>query len=127
MIVTSFTDYEIVKKMRTCYLVRIFFDSKARKTECFYISEKQLNKLRNVMGNVSESRVRNTYPLAVFDGDRYVWCGIEYPDYSDREWLMKNFNAQYKSEFIIENSKIEVHVPEKVQPIESGPDAELIR
>lgn len=127
MVVTFFTDYEIVKKMRTCYLVRIFFDTKGNQTVCFYLSEKQMNKLRKVYDNFINSSVKRTKMLGVFDGDRFVWCGIEYPDYTDRDWLMKNFNAEFKEYFSIEKEIIVKHVPEKMEPVETQPDADLIR
>lgn len=127
MIVTPFNDFEIVKKMRTCYVVRIFFDRKWKEHECFFVSVKQYNNLCASINKVTNSSVKNTYAIGVFDGDRFVWSGVEYPDFSDRDWLEKTFKAEFTNSFTISKLEVSVHIPEKIEPKETDPDATLIR
>ena len=127
MIVTQINDFEVIRKIRSKYVVRIFFDRKWRKHECFWLSEKQYLKLNQSVEKVRSSNVKNTIVLAVFDNDRFVWSGVEYPDYSDREWLEKTFNAESCDTYTIEKPIVESHIPDKVETIQQGPDEELIR
>lgn len=113
--------------MQTKYIVRIFFDRKWKEHECFYLSVKQYNKLASIVNKAQNANVKNTVVLAVFDGDRFVWPGIEYTDYTDRDWLEKTFNAEYSDRFIITNPEVTRHIPEKIEPKETEPDANLIR
>lgn len=113
--------------MSTKYIVRIFFDRKWKEHECFYMSVKQYNKLASMYNKRANSNVKDTVILAVFDGDRFVWAGIEYPDYTDRDWLEKTFKAEYSNRFFISVPEITRHIPAKIEPIESEPDADLIR
>ena len=114
MILTSIHDYERLKKFRTSNLVRIFFDKKH--TSVFYISDKQYTKLVDVFEKVYYSKLKNTYVIAVFDNtdERFVWCGIEYPDYSDRNFLIKNFKAKWSNDYFIDNSPIISHHSPKI-------------
>jgi len=127
MIVTPINDFEVVKKIRAKYVVRIFFDRKQREHECFWLSEKQTNKLKECYENKMYSSIKNTVILCVFDGDRFVWSGIEYSDYSDREWLEETFKAEYSDNYYVSQTEIVKHVPERIEPVETQPDADLIR
>jgi hypothetical protein len=127
MIVTPIKSYEVIKKMSTKYVVRIFFDRKQREFEGFWLSVKQYTKLANTFNKMYNSSVKNTEVLAVFDGDRFVWAGIEYPDYSDRNWLEKTFNAEYSDRYNVSQTETVRHIPEKIEPKETSPDADLIR
>lgn len=127
MIVVPINDFEVVKKIRTKYVVRIFFDRKQREHECFWLSEKQANKLNDCHKKKMYSSVKNTVILCVFDGDRFVWAGVEYPDFSDREWLQETFKAEYSDRYYVSQTETVKHVPERIEPIETKPNADLIR
>lgn len=127
MIVIRINHFEMIKKMRTKFVVRIFFDRKLKEFDSFFLSEKQYNKLYNTFNKMYNSSVKNTFVLAVFDGDRFVWPGIEYPDYSDQEWLEKTFNAVWSDSFVKTAPKITHYAPEKIEPINNEPDKDLIR
>jgi len=113
--------------MRTCNVVRIFFDRKWKEHECFYLSQKQYDNLCRSYNKVQNSSVKNTFILAVFDGERYVWSGVEYPDYTDRNWLEKTFKAEYSDHYYISETETVKHIPDKIEPTETEPDATLIR
>ncbi len=127
MIVTAIADFEIIKKVRTKYVVRIFFDRKGREYEAFWLSEKQMNKLNKCYQDVAYSRTKNAAMLAVFDSDRFVWAGVKYTDYSDLEWLEKTFNAEYSDRYYVSQTETVKHIPELIEPKETLPDADLIR
>lgn len=127
MIVVPINDFEVVKKIRTKYVVRIFFDRKHREHECFWLSEKQYNKLKQCWNKLTSSYIKNSTVICVFDGDRFVWAGEEYPDFSDREWLEKTFNAEYSDRYYVSQTETVKHVPERIEPIETKPNADLIR
>jgi hypothetical protein len=91
------------------------------------MSEKQANRLENCYKKKVNSSVKDTVILGVFDGDRFVWAGIEYPDFSDREWLENTFKAEYTDRFVITKPEIERHIPDKIEPVNIEPDANLIR
>ena len=112
MIITFINDYERLKKFEKSNLVRIFFNR--RDTAVFYMSHKQYKKLVQMFEKQHYSRVKADV-IAVFDNDRFVWSGIEYSDYSDREWLMKNFKAEWSDDYIVEQTEtIEHHIPKKI-------------
>lgn len=128
MIVTSIHDYERIKKMRTKHLVRIFFDRK--NTAVFYLSDKQYLNLVNAFEICFSSKKKGSYVIAVFDNieERYVWCGIESNDYTDRDFLIKNFAAEWSNDYSIEETvTIEKHIPETINPVISNPDNKLKR
>lgn len=127
MIITRIDHFELIKKMRTKYIVRIFFDKKWREFDSFFLSEKQYNKLSDTFNHRYHSSVNDTSVMAVFDEDRFVWSGIEYPDYSDLKWLEKTFHAEWSDSFIKTQPVIISHIPEKIQPKKIEPDKTLIR
>jgi len=127
MIVTLFHDYEVVKKLRTSTLVRIFFDRKGKNTDVFYLSAKQLDKLHASYSKVQNSRVKDTHGLVVIDDDRFVWSGVEFPDYSDRENLCKHFSGGFSSIYEKVEVTKETHTPEEVKPVETKPNDDLVR
>lgn len=111
MIVTTITDYERLRKMKKSNLVRIFFDR--RNTAVFFLSHKQYKKLVQMFEKKHYSKIKANV-IAVFDNieDHFVWSGIEYSDYSDKEWLMKNFNAEWLDDYIVERKEIiKHHIP----------------
>ncbi len=128
MIATSISDYERLKKFRANHLVRIFFDRKH--TAVFYLSDKQYDKLVDTFVKVHYSKLKKTYVIAVFDNieERYVWCGIEYLDYSDRDFLLKNFNAEWSNDYHIDDTPvISHHIPKKIELNEIEPIKKLRR
>lgn len=127
MIITPINDFDVIKKVRARYVVRIFFDKKRREFDSFWMSEKQYNKLLQCYNKVNSAYIKGSSVICVFDGDRFVWAGEEYPDYSDREWLQKNFKAEFSDHYYVSETEIIKHVPAKIEPKESEPDADLIR
>lgn len=127
MIVTPISYFEVVKEIRTKYVVRIFFDQKKMAHECFWLSEKQYNKLNSCWNNVVLSCIKGSTVICVFDSDRFVWAGEEYPDFSDLAWLEKTFKAEYSDQYYVSETETVKHVPKRVEPKETKPDADLIR
>jgi len=127
MIVTPIYDFDIIKTLRNKYIIRIYFDQKSKRHAAFWVSGKQFNRLEECYQKVGWSKVKGTIILCVFDGVRFVWSGVEYPDYSDRQWLMKTFNAEYVDEFPLEEKEVVKHMPERREPINSEPDETLVR
>lgn len=115
MIVTSIYSYELVRKMRFKYAVRIFFSRK--RTYVFYLSEKQYKKLYLVSDEIKRSKKRKGEILVVIDdeNERFVWCGVHYSDFSDKEWLTRHFKASYSESFYLDE-KVEksTHIPERI-------------
>lgn len=126
MILCTYEYFELLKETRFGkYLIRIYFDKKAKKTACFYVSEKQYKNLLGTESDIFRSRVKG-YPLGVFDEDRFVWSGIEYRDHSDREWLKKTFQATEVSKYEFSEEIIK-HSPEIINPGTVLPNKELIK
>ena len=73
------------------------------------------------------SGIKDSSILCVFDGDRFVWAGVEYPDISDRDWLVRTFKAESSDHYYVSETIKEKHTPERIEPTETQPDADLIR
>lgn len=127
MIVTTISDFDLIKKVRTKYIVRIFFDRKRKNFESFWLSEKQYKRLNDCFHDVMHSGIKDSTILCVFDSDRFVWAGVEYPDISDREWLEHAFKAEYSDHYYVSETIKEKHTPKRIEPTETQPDADLIR
>jgi len=128
VITTSIHDYELLKRLRTSNLVRIFFNKK--NTAVFYLSDKQYLKLVDSFERAFSSKLKNAFVIAVFDNseERFVWCGVEYPDYSDRQFLINNFNAEWCNNYSIDNTPtISHHTPDKIKINNVKPIKELKR
>ncbi|MAX80352.1 MAG: hypothetical protein CL843_09270 [Crocinitomicaceae bacterium] len=123
---TYIYDFDKVRKGKKSVLVRIFFDVYEEKFHSYWVSQKQWEKLCSAWEEKKKSRVGPVSLLAVFDKNRFVWCGLEYPDYSDREFLEENFEAEWVDEFEVVEVK-ESHFPKALEPENKDPDESLIR
>lgn len=73
------------------------------------------------------SGIKDSSILCVFDSDRFVWAGVEYPDITDRDWLEQAFKAVYSDHYYISETIKEKHIPIRIEPTETKPNADLIR
>lgn len=118
MVLTSILNYKLIRKVRTKYLVRIFFSRK--KSYAFFLSEKQYKKLYLVALRVEKLKKPKGEILVVIDDERerFVWCGVDHIEFSDKDWLAKHFNAKVKYNFYLEDTEeVKVHIPEKIKEI----------
>lgn len=128
MVLTSILNYKLIRKVRTKYLVRIFFTRK--KSYAFFLSEKQYKKLYLVAIRAEKKKPKGDILVVIDDErERFVWCGVDHIEFSDKDWLSKHFNAKVRYNYFLEETEeVKVHVPEKIRTIPNiEPRQSLIR
>lgn len=98
------------------------FNQSAKKV---FISEKQRNRLIECFDRTENGYSSKKIEVhGIFDGDRFVWCGIHSRGKSDLDFLAKNFGVSFDSPYIGHISDDYKESLKITQPLEALKDAD---